>query len=268
MSPIADLQLPYSDIPEGVTQERLRQLCEVGLDITHRVFAIPDAEDREVRVGKAIFTDSAQLAIELTAGEGTYEKGVDFSPTEAQIVSAGTHIQQHCKEFGIPLTTVIRIWDETAWMLRRKDAPPPSAPLSEEEMKRIGSIVKNPEVRLYISPEVKLQSQHSSNPEVISSIQVETEPFNTVTKEVAERFSQILGIPFETINARVIETITADADFSLEFDCMTENGILPPELRDYLAETAEAVLNQNELTQEGDAEVWIRQNRPYERRFE
>ncbi|MBN2100440.1 hypothetical protein JW710_00900 [Candidatus Dojkabacteria bacterium] len=273
MSPIADLQLPDSQLPKGVTPQQARALCDQALDITHRELGIDtlDPDDREVRVGKGAkeATDGTVLAIELTAGVGTYEEGVDFRPNEEQISAAGTQIQELCKESGIPgLGTVIRVWDETAWMLRRKDAPDPVPTLTEDEMRRWGSAVRNPQIRLFLSPNAHLLSGEISSPEHMTESQKETEQFQRVTTEVATRFSKILGIPIDGIKTEVITTLDADADFSVEFDCRTEGEVLPEGVRDYLALTAEAVLNEDPLTRDGEAEVWIRQNRPYEREFE
>jgi len=274
MSPIADLQLPGTELPSGMTTEDARALCSQALDITHSELGIDklDPMDHEVRIGQRnpeTANEGSVLEIALTGGPGTYEEGVDFRPGTTEIELAGTQIQELCTKSGIPgLTTVIKVWYETAWKPRNPYAPPPVPKLSEEEMAKYGSIIRDLKIRLFLSPEALVHVSGASTPESTSTRHNEAEPYSSVTKEVAERFSKILGLSVEDMETEVIITLDADADFSLEVDCQTQETPIPTELRDYLADVAEEILNDNLLTQEGEAEVWFRQGEPQEKRFE
>lgn len=259
--PLAEFQLIEGRVPV----EKARDICEKSLDIVHSEFKIPDPEDREVRISSG---NTNKLGIEYTTGE-EYEKGVDFHPDTTAINIAGKQIQQICENRVDKVKTEIRAWGDTTFILREVNDSIPTPPFSQEEIRRIGSYIQAPRIKLFISPNHYREVIGPSSPELSSVSQSETELFNKVTSEISRQFSEILGIPTESFSSDVIVPLDADADVSVEFDCQTQpNQQIPEELRKYLAGIVEKIINEDSLTKNGEGEIWIRQNQPDETVFE
>lgn len=259
--PLCTLEIPrYSTL-----KDKGAQLCESALTQLSRTLEIPDPGDRETRV---VDTDIRvpKMRISFTVGPNEYPAYApknSFSPSEDQIQTAGTIIQSKARGRGVTETT-IEAWENTTFHVRDPNAPPPSP---YQPNKEIGRQISQPKLILVLSPDKASKMVSSSRKE--TEPLKENGPYIGLAKETARRILEALGIPGNTeCQTEVVKAKVADCDFSVEFDCQPAPGVkVSQEDRINAALQVEQLLNHSGLTQEGSAEIWIRQGDPKRQTF-
>lgn len=254
--PIAILEIPRSGL---IDTAKAKELCENAGDRLHDILDVPDPGDKESRVTRGI-SDKIILRMSFTIGPSEYpdfEPG-SFFPTTEQIESAGQSVLGLVKDSSLGVSqVVIEAWKDTTFLLREGETPKTVSPTTEEKLREIGSHLDKPRIRLILS---SLYQEGVSIPKELG--QVPENESQRVTLELGKRIAEIFGYK-EPITAELEFAQEADTDVSVEFDCeIKPDTSLPEEVRKYMAESVLHILDSNQLTKEGSAEVWIRQGQP------
>lgn len=226
------------------------------------ILGIPDKEDKELRIMASSKVDRPTAVLSFTIGPNEYSgfENPAFFPTEEKKRQAGKKIKQLVEEVGLGEVGVsLEAWENTTFKLREKESEElqPHGLLSEE-VKEIGRGVKEPKIRLVLSPDM---IEAGGGQERGQGWRRELDKHLELTEEMVRLMAETLGIPKETrLRTEVLVADKADSDISVEFDCQTEGGLIPQSLREYGAERLVRLLNE-ELPV-GEAEVWVRQGNP------
>lgn len=264
--PLCTLEVPrqqYAIMSAESRNQAAVDLCNAALDLTLQKLGIPDPEDREVRIVASPTITRSRISLSFTVGTNEYPdfKPKAFFPTRDQIRLVGTHIQS---KSGASLFQVVETrmeaWKNTTFTIRSPETFEPTPLKLSELVQEIGKHIKQPRIRLILSPNV---ISETSSPKEVEAPR-KSEPYNGVAGEISALFAETFGLPEQTrAQTEVLLACYADSDISVEFDCQPEEDyLIPGELREYAARRVEQYLNHNQLTKIGEAEIWIRQGRP------
>ena len=129
--------------------------------------------------------------------------------------------------------------------------------MSEETLREIGGGLNKPRIKMILSPQKREGSSFSKEQNLSSEIE-----YQGIASEISKHMTEILK-PENAVTAEVEFADSADTDISVEFDCEVEpNKLIPPEVREYMAESVLHILDSNRSTKDGSGEVWIRQGQP------
>lgn len=233
-----------------------------GIEGKEGILGIPDKEDKELRIMVSSKVDRPTAVLSFTIGPNEYPgfESPAFFPTEEKKRQAGKKIKQLVEEAGLQNVGVsMEAWGNTTFKLRKKE-PEELQPhgLTREEIREIGRGVKEPKMRLVLSPDM-IEAGGSQERE--QGWRIELDKHLELTEEMVRLMVETLGIPKETrLRTEVLVADKADSNISVEFDCQPEGGLIPQLLREYGAGRLEQLLNE-ELP-DGEAEVWVRQGKP------
>jgi hypothetical protein len=258
--PITILETSRNSLALREDVVRAKEFCDKIGNSVRDMLGVPDANDKESRVLRGDLGEDT-LRIAFTVGPNEYpgfEKS-SFYPEEEQIESAGQSVLNSAKESGFNVSRVlIEKWENTTFVPKKGEISEPASPISEKELKEIGSHLKEPKMKLFLSHK-KQEGGPSSKEGDLSS---ENEKYKEVALKLSKRMTEMLGRE-DVVKTEIEFVDAADTDFSVEFDCETQpNKLIPQEARQCMAESALYILDQDKPTKEGSGEVWIRQGQP------
>ncbi len=255
--PLCSVEVPKGAAP-GVI-EKAKVLANKSLEIAHERLEVPDPEDLETNV---IEGEQARLLISYTVGPNEYPgfPNPSFYPADEQVSLAGEEIHAKAIQSDLEVAqTTIEAWSDTTFILRDPEASEPTPP--DEDLSGVSLSIKKPQLRLIVSPE---KQQGSTALPREAEPATELDPNLKFIEGVGRKLSEVLGLPEDLpILFHVQSTLFADTDFAVEFDCQPIGDYqISEKARTYIAQLIEQELNQNPLTRDGSAEVWVRQGEP------
>lgn len=263
--PLCILEIPrvrYQAMPES-RDDDAKNLCDAVLDCTIDGLNIPKKDDREARVA---ITDgeSSRVSVLYTVGLHEYPncEPESFFPTPEQTRSVCATIHSLATEYPFGVTeTSMEAWSDTTFISRPSEPAEPVSSTQLEQFKEIGKYLDQPRMKLVLSPN-KRRGISSSGKE--GEPPREDDPYREVEKGISKLIAESLGLPERTeIQTELEYAHQADTDISVEVDFQLKPGhSITEEARGFIAREIEKYLNENTLTQEGTAEIWIRQGEP------
>jgi len=270
--PITILKVHESQIsPEDVG--KLEEVCrEISLR-AHEDLHVPDENDREIRVvimrGEYDEPVPKGISVEIayTEGPNEYPKASppSFFKNPAVRKLTAIHALRVLQEHGLPIDKALVVGHRQS-TFRMRDGTPDNEEVDEGA--RISgtspvweeSRIFSPRIGLFITRE--MLNRASTHLETASGSPEQL--WNTSVERIARRVGEVLNMP-EMVEASltVIEgsSDTGDiSDVSVEFDCLSRMGMrFSEEERELLARVVMQELDQDSLSSDCGAEVWIRQ---------
>lgn len=259
--PIVELRTSLDTINRGGGVQEAQKFCRAYKEDVIRGFKIPDENDFETRVTR-VDDEPTSIRCDLTEGPEEYpkHKGREaLFPSESEVSGVGEVLQSKGKESKFRVErTEVTVWPDTTFLLQEEDGvgipvKPENLELLQDSARRI---IGDLEIKLVVSPEVIASSGGIKEGEP-------SEVLGSKIDEISLAIHEALGTDPESMGRSQMEVaLAADTPVSLEFDCVTRDGDMSEDMREYVAEVALHTLHTRFNTNKEEAAVWIRQNRP------
>lgn len=259
--PLCTLEVPDDQLANMSPTDRKNaaiSVCNQVLDLTLEGLAVPNPEDREIRVLRKPIA-GARMSISFTVGPNEYPDfpGKEtFDPSTELIHAVGLAVQAQTSQSPFEVVeTRMESWRDTTFLIVDRSATATELPVPPElaNKQEIGAKISEPKVTLVLSPEILGGNTYFKEGETSG----ELKPYIEVAGAIYQILAETLGLDEPRDGqAEVLVADSADTNFSVEFDCQPQQGYLIPEaVRQFAAKKVEQLLNNNPRTHEGAAEV-------------
>lgn len=258
--PLITVRVPKDYHQQSVTQ--LIAFCDAAHELLRHYLGIPNPQDKEIRIiSDDKLVGRPEVTISFTIGPHEYDDydPPSFFPTPEQIAQAANEIQTLASRYGISEHITIDEWSETTFH------PCEGNPITRPSLATLEAVKAhpptNPVLHLFLAPEIASAPSYSGTKEG-GRFSVENEQYLSAMNQVTDIFTEILGLTDRPV---IVVSVTdyADIGVAFELDCDVDLEYpISPEVRKFLAQTAERVFRDLNLISGKDGEVWLRQGKP------